>query len=338
MKINTCLEFCLNNVKEKSSFTLVDVGAMGGIPEKWKSLVGSIDIIAFEPDEREFSKLKDHKNIRYYKNVLHSASDEVVFHISSDPGKSSIYKPNTRFLSQFENVSRFDIVDRKIFPKDQVKSLNSVVEDNQINDVDFIKIDVQGNELAVLEGCQKNVLPKLFGIQLEVEFIEHYENQPVFRDIDKFLSENGFQLVDLCRSYWKRKDYYDYPGKGQLTFGDALYFRTADGMKMQKDLLKDKIDIPSKIYKSILTCVVYRMFDYAVFLANFAVRENIISEEQCHLIKETVRGESKRGYFPNFWGKEFVYKVLNRITEKMIPKSYLGWADRDRMIGNVRDL
>lgn len=336
--MKTCLEICLAQVKKDYPFTFIDVGAMGGIPKKWEQLKGSMNVIAFEPDEREFSKLNKRNDIRCFNSILHEKSDELTFYVSNDPGKSSVYKPNVKLLSEFENVSRFDIVDRKIFPKDRVKSLDAVFAEQQIGDADFAKIDVQGNELSILEGCQKSVLPRMFGIQLEVEFAEIYENQPVFRDIDRFLAGQGFQLMDISRSYWKRKDYYDYPGKGQLTFGDALYFKTVDGMKTQKNTLGDKIDISSKVYKSILACLIYGMFDYAVFLANYAVKDRIISDAQYPLIKQAILAESRKGYFPDFWGKEFIFKAMNRVLEKMGPRSYLGWADRDRMIGNVRDL
>ena len=336
--MRSCLEICLECIKEGGPFTFVDVGAMGGIPHKWKQLEGAMKVIAFEPDERAFSKLEKRNGIRWYNNALHSKSDELAFYVSRDPGKSSVFKPDFRFLSGFEDASRFDTVDRKVFPKEKVKCLDDIMAGNRIGDVDFVKIDVQGNELAILEGSRKNVLPGLFGIQLEVEFAGLYEKQPLFRDVDRFLSAEGFQLMDISRCYWKRKDYYDYPGKGQLTFGDALYFKTAEGMQTQWGSLDAQLDLPSKVYKSIITCIVYGMFDYAMFLVNDAVQRQIIQLDQYQLIKDAIVWESRKGYLPEFWGKEFICKVLNRLLEKMGRRSYLGWADRDRMIGNVRDL
>ena len=76
----------------------------------------------------------------------------------------------------------------------------------------------------------------------------------------------GFELMDLRRAYWKRKDFYEYFGKGQLIFGDALYFRKVD--VFVNDLLKinDVSFCISKIYKAVMCCLVFRLFDYAVSL------------------------------------------------------------------------
>lgn len=213
----------VDKIKKDYIFTLADVGAMGGYSKKWDFMANAMNVLAFEPDEREFNKLKNSDNVTYFNCALYNKSQELKFYITKGHGISSIYKPNLSLLAQFENIERFHIEKVETLPPAKVNALDSIVKDNAIKEIDFIKLDTQGSELQILEGCLNIVIPKAFGMQIEVEFIEIYKNQPLFRDVDEFMYRCGFQLVDIRRQYWKRKDYYDYEGKGQLIFGDALW-------------------------------------------------------------------------------------------------------------------
>jgi hypothetical protein len=55
-------------------------------------------------------------------------------------------------------------------------------------------------------------------ITTEVEFVPLYEGQPLFGDIDVFLRQHGFKLLNLY-DLWTQED-------GQLTAGDAVYLNT----------------------------------------------------------------------------------------------------------------
>jgi protein O-GlcNAc transferase len=63
----------------------------------------------------------------------------------------------------------------------------------EVGDIDFVKIDVQGAELAVFQGGEK-VLRNAMLVQTEVEFVELYENQPLFADVDRLLRSHGYQF------------------------------------------------------------------------------------------------------------------------------------------------
>ncbi|MCK5606970.1 FkbM family methyltransferase, partial [Candidatus Pacearchaeota archaeon] len=195
-------QFLLNKIKNDYSFTLIDVGAMGGIAKKWDDLSGFIKIIGFEPDDREFSKLKNSDNLMYFNYILYDKSQDLNFFIAKGHGKSSIYKPNLDIISQFEDADRYNTEYEETLSSEKVKTLDSVINDNSILDIDFIKLDTQGTELNILAGGENCVLPKLFGAQIEVEFIEIYKDQPTFKDVDEFMQKNGFQLIDLRRQYW----------------------------------------------------------------------------------------------------------------------------------------
>ena len=331
------VKFFADRIDKKYPFTFVDIGAMGGIPRKWDLLSEVMNIMAFEPDSREFQKLKSVPRTTYFNYALYNRSQNLKFYLTKEAGKSSIYKPNADLLSFFEDTDRFDVVKEEDLPSARVKSLDDIFVENNIPDVDFIKIDTQGSELAILQGGHGKVLPQLFGLNVEMEFVEMYKGQPLFRDVDRYLYDNDFRLIDMRRYYWKRKDYYNYLGKGQLVLGDALYFKDIDVWLQDLKRSASKEYVSSKIYKGILICMVYKTFDYAVSLAKAGLRDGYLPEESVDVILKEIKDFSHRGAVYNFPGKYNLYRVFNFVCQQLKPPSYLGWADSDTMIANIKD-
>ena len=54
-----------------------------------------------------------------------------------------------------------------------------------INNIDFIKLDIQGGEPNALKGAKS--LNKVLGLEIEIEFHKIYKNQPLFSDINTFM-------------------------------------------------------------------------------------------------------------------------------------------------------
>ena len=177
----------------------------------------------------------------------------------------------------------------------------------------------------------------MFGAQIEVEFIEIYENQPTFSKVDEFMQKNGFQLIDLRRQYWKRKDYFDYTGKGQLIFGDALYFKKIECLYQELNKLEDKSYVNSKIYKAMLVCIIYRMFDYAVSIAKTGLDQGYLSQSEYENVMSVVVANSKKSLISTIFKKSNFYPIINQINRRIKPTSIIRWSNSDDSIGNVRD-
>ena len=60
-----------------------------------------------------------------------------------------------------------------------------------------------------------------------MEFSRFYQSQPLFRDVDAFLAEQGFTLFKLRRKSWVRANCLKRPqiSAGQMVAADALYLR-----------------------------------------------------------------------------------------------------------------
>ena len=75
-----------------------------------------------------------------------------------------------------------------------VDTANNFCKKNNIEKIDVVWMDVQGNELRVLKGMT-NFLADIKMIQTEAGVREYYENHTLFSDIEEFLKPYGFEVV-----------------------------------------------------------------------------------------------------------------------------------------------
>jgi len=243
---------------------LLDIGAAGEVETRWKPFVQFLNYVGVEPDERSRNTLLNSKNeFRSYQILpyaLAAKNQTLNFNLCRKPQVSSLYEPNTEFLSRFLDVERFDIVEK--ISTDCV-SLDSV----DVPNVDFLKIDIQGAEYDVLEGATSCISSAL-GLELEVEFIELYKDQPLFGDVCKTLSQHDFEFIDfvnLCR--WERNAHSGY---GQCVFGDALFLRSPESMILRS--------FDAKKWSAYFTIlIIYRRFDL-IEIALEQLPDGLISE------------------------------------------------------------
>lgn len=179
------------------TFTILEIGAvpLGGNPEPFYQLIdlfpGS-QIIAFEVDADLCEKLNGEAKpgIKYFPTALGSTEEMRTFYETRHPMCCSLYEPNERLLRLYNN---YEVVYLKSVGSIETVSLDHFAEQNNINSVDFIKIDIQGAELDVFKGgC--NVLDQIVAMVCEVEFIPLYINQPLFGDVCDFLSREDIMF------------------------------------------------------------------------------------------------------------------------------------------------
>lgn len=218
----------------KEGLGVIDVGCRDGVHGVFKEVVSLVEVAGFEPDPKEAIRLQaaprrpsPYKSLTYLPYALGGSDGQQPLHLCRSPGASSFYSPNRIFLERFPDPSRFDPIATVVVP---VRSLDSLVADPSITlptHVDFLKVDTQGSELEILQGAAQALERRVLAVEVEVEFARLYAGQPVFRDVDAFLSHRGFTLFKLRRQEWVRRSYAARPHltAGQLVFGDALYVR-----------------------------------------------------------------------------------------------------------------
>lgn len=188
---------------------IIDCGARGGTEaNKWASIADRVTIYGFEPDEVACSNLNHNAQKHglqhfYFPMCLAQNDDEKSkFFITKQKSSSSIYKPKEHQSLRWKSYQK-----NKIFCANELIGLDKVIEIpttsldtwadvNNILEIDFIKLDVQGAELDILKGGKK-LLQTVLGMEVEVEFTSLYSGQPLFADIDIFLREEGFTFFQF---------------------------------------------------------------------------------------------------------------------------------------------
>jgi FkbM family methyltransferase len=182
---------------------VVDIGAMMIETEApYSKLIKQhkARVIGFEPNPEECEKLNREIGPphRFYPNFV-GDGQPATYYETNYTMTGSLFEPNTPLLEKFNNLAELTtLVATHPIETSRLDDIEG------IEDIDFIKIDVQGSEINVFKGASK-ALKSAVVIQTEVCFVELYKGQPLFSDIDQYLRSQGYQL-------------HTYLGFGQRTF------------------------------------------------------------------------------------------------------------------------
>jgi FkbM family methyltransferase len=314
--------------------TLVDIGARGGLQPNWAPARRHLRVIGFEPDPEEHARLAaaaDPRSRVYINAALHREPATLALNVGRDGGTSSLLEPNLDFLRRFPDPRRYEVARRVPV---QVDTLDRVLPAHDVRDPDFIKIDTQGAELAILEGGREVLTRSVLGVEVEVLFAPLYRDQPPFGAIDALLRELGYQLFDLRPSYWKRAAGARYGGpKGQLVFGDALYLRTEASFQRQLEAIADDAARCSKLLRALSVCLLYGYFDYAIEL--FEPNRALLGADAAAAIATQLRTPIPfSARLPHFRGRGWLSHFFYRLHRALYP-AVGGWGSGGRNIGNV---
>lgn len=200
-----------------------DFGARYSVIPELVALEPVITYIGFDADEDECKKLTSEPSRFKSRNILPyyvGDTDALVeFHITVEPGCSSSFRPSERFARLFAAPGQADI---QRTTRVRSRRLSEIVELEHLPLPDLIKIDTQGSELGILHGAG-DLIGRVPLIEVEMEFIEQYENQPLFFDVARLLYERGYELTYLNRMMKQRSNVYSGSARGQLLFGDGLF-------------------------------------------------------------------------------------------------------------------
>lgn len=169
---------------------VVDIGANpidGEPPYKGMHENGLCSIVGFEPQKDALASLNKKKGpLETYLPYAVGDGGQHTLHICHAPGMTSLLQPDMQMLSLLNLFSDFG----KVVAKEPVET-RKLDDINEVVDLDYLKIDIQGSELSVFKAGRKK-LEQAVAIQTEVSFIPLYVDQPSFGDVDQELRSQGF--------------------------------------------------------------------------------------------------------------------------------------------------
>lgn len=123
--------------------------------------------------------------------------------MSENTGISSIYDIKDKKRNQLLYKSKVNVKSVR---------MDDFMKKNKINEIYFLKLDVEGCNFEVLDGFGDR-LKDVKSIHVEAEHIEFWKNQKLYNDIEKLLKKFGFDLIyferytDQSDSFWIKKEY-----------------------------------------------------------------------------------------------------------------------------------
>lgn len=184
---------------------VIQIGAHHGEEDELYQKLNINNVMYFEPVSSNYKILK--KSVPsdriLYNCALGNENKTIEMYVETEnKGQScSILKPE-KHIEQYPQIifNQRELV--------EMKRLDDIDFDNK--KYNFINIDVQGYELEVFKGASKT-LENIDYIVSELNKTNLYENCSLVEDVELYLSNYGFELVEV-----------DWIGK---TWGDGLFIK-----------------------------------------------------------------------------------------------------------------
>lgn len=233
---NVFRDLRVGDVARDHRLTYFDVGARGGLQPDLDPLAFAVDVVGFEPDLEAYRALDGvdpgpWASVRYLPLAVSAEGGRQTLFIATDPESASLHRPRAAPGVRF-NKRQFFTIERTIDV--ETVTLGEALARSGCARIDYLKIDIEGAELGVLRSAA-DLVDDMLAIKTEVAFTALRENHPTASEVDSFLVERGFVLMDLTGpARWRREGHVVHPhvgtasppyAKGQLIHGDLLYVK-----------------------------------------------------------------------------------------------------------------
>lgn len=276
----------------------MDIGARGTTDNPWLALGDIINLVLFEPDAEEANKLADNlnKTVTVIPKAVWSENGTFPLHITRNRSYCSLLKPDTKVLNgtiyydrKFYEIDRIDTVD--------TVSLDHCLEAYNLEQIDFMKIDVQGGELEVFKSLQDSKWKKVLGVFSEAYGARLYQDGTTIDEILGFLKNaelEPYQIESIANApmtSWGEQELFSeeelgmrpnsitYQGR-QMVF-DILLFKSFQGILEHKDA--------ATIRKMAFLFAFHGYLDSALAIAHAGLEHNLLNSNELKEIRQALR-------------------------------------------------
>ena len=200
---------------------IIDVGAHHGETIKFfLKYFKPKKIYSFEASPENFlilkknvSKLEENlkKNIQIENIALGKNNRSSLFNQMDESSSSTFNQININSNYYLRKKFFLGLKKKDLFKKVEIKiiSLDSYFYDNNLNKIDFLKIDTEGFEFEILLGLQKNIKNINF-ILFEHHYDDMIKKKYKFKDINNLLLKNNFKKIFKIRMKFRKSFEYIY--------------------------------------------------------------------------------------------------------------------------------
>ena len=247
--------------------TVVDVGSAGGLHKRWRPFQPVLSAVLFEPREGGLvSGSLGRGQSRTYPVALGDKAGEVDLYITQLANMSSFLKPDAEVFGRYRKKG----ADAKVVATEKVPvdRFDTLAKADGIRP-DVLKVDTQGSEMLVLKGAEQSLASALVA-EIEVSFFRRYAGQPVFAEIETWMNERGFELIELhklkryraANSLGLRQPVLGGAQRsGRVAYGDAIFMRSPDAI-----LAAARKDGGASVMKAMVALLAYGKADHAAAL------------------------------------------------------------------------
>lgn len=199
--------------RDFGTINIFDVGAnVGDATQTYLKLFPQATIYAFEPFPDTVAelrrKLDDHSQVHVCPVALSDQVGMSELFISNASVMNSLIQPIPSKAWGFGDTPETVMV--------ETQTVDQICADENLDEIQIMKLDVQGGELKVLSGSKQLLSQGNIGlIYTEMLIVPLYEEQPLFHDLHSFLSKYDYSLFNL---YSLRES-----PLGQIRWADAIF-------------------------------------------------------------------------------------------------------------------
>lgn len=178
----------------QEAFVVVDVGVLGGENPRWQFLGDHLIVHGFDAGKNAVAELAASKRSgRHYHWVAigeHDGEGDFYLNVQNPSASSFIPTGPNRFASDSPTYERTRV---------PIRSLDSLVAGGEIPPPDFLKVDVEGFEIAVFRGAAQCISSRVLGLEFETSMNVGPEYPHThFGTLQEALLPEGFRLFDIA--------------------------------------------------------------------------------------------------------------------------------------------
>jgi FkbM family methyltransferase len=199
----------LSKFTPKEGDTVIDIGAhIGKYTLLSSKLVGKTGkVVAIEADPDTFHILERNISLNNLTNIL-----PLNYAIFSTKTRIRLYDQSTTASAKYNSLILTRAPQTEKYTEVNADTLDSILEMNGINQVNWIKIDVEGAEYEVLKGATKTLSGENISVLIEIHDVQdphHYNN------IIGFLEQHNYEIAFEYR--------YQGSGESHVIFRKKYY-------------------------------------------------------------------------------------------------------------------